>query len=160
VPLRKVVDFCGGSRARALKLANELVEARGDAAFSHEFGLWESREGGWQFHDWAQYQGAQKDPPSSPDQRSEAARQAGLASAEARRIKNGSAQPKPRTDSERPERRSTEQPPNGQRRTAPPAFGESFDRTHPERRSNAAEPPDPLPDPDPIPDLLQPDLRT
>lgn len=145
VPIRKVVDFCAGSRPRALKLAKELVEARGDAAFGHEFGLWETRDGGWQFHDWAQYQGAQKDPPSSPDQRSEIARQAGLASAEARRQKNGSAQPKPRTDSERPERRSTERPPNEPPRTDPPTFDEAFDRTDSERRSNSAEPPDPLP---------------
>jgi hypothetical protein len=154
VPLRQVVKFCAGSERVARKLATELVDARGDAAFGHEHGLWEPRESAWQFHDWEKYQPAQgSDPsassPNDPIQRSEAARRAGIASADARRRRDGTAQPARRTDSERtperPERRSTERTPNGLPNEAPTSPRTAFDRTDSERTPERPEPPDPDP---------------
>jgi hypothetical protein len=146
VPLRIVVKMAG-SPALATKLSTELVEARGEPAYGHEHGLWEPREGGWQFHDWADYQPPKGEKRSRPttSERSEAARRAGKASAEARRAANGTAQPvRPNGRRTTPERRSTERTPNDSRT--------AFDRTDAERlpngRRTTPEPPDPDPDPD------------
>lgn len=98
----------------------------------YEFGLWETREGGWRFHDWEKYK--PKDSDDEPLSTTEAASVGGQASAAARREKYGSAQPK------KPSKMQTipERSPN---------VGKPFDvrsgRTSPER----LEPPDPDPDP-------------
>jgi hypothetical protein len=118
-------------KRRLLKLAQELVDARAGGMFQH--GLWETRDCGWQFHDWGNYQ---PEVPSEPMSRSEAARTAGKRSAEVRRTKHGTAQP-----------RSTERTPN-EPRTNSEAFDDvrpnDVHRTNPER----PEPPDPDPDPE------------
>jgi hypothetical protein len=62
---------------RKLKVyANELVNAR--AGGTKEHGLWEPREGGWQFHDWQDYQPAD-DPQKVSGARSEAGRKGAAA---------------------------------------------------------------------------------
>lgn len=72
-------------------LATELLEATGGGL--HEHGLLELHDIGWQFHDWQVYRGGSA-TEASPKQKSEAGRIGGLASAEARRVRFGSAQPK------------------------------------------------------------------
>lgn len=103
--------------ARLLELVDELVAATAGGMFKH--GLWEPREGGWVFHDWAVYQPETEPGPAMS--RAEAARVAGKRSAEVRRLRNGSAQP------ERAERRSNVRSEDSGARTIP--------RTSPERRS-------------------------
>lgn len=111
----------------------------------YECGLWEPTEGGWVFHDWEDYKPRDSDEPYlSP---SEAASVAGRASAEARRKRDGTAQPqKPR------------QPSNGSRTDAERKnpFDASFARTEPSNGSRTLEPPDPDPDPDPTQINLKP----
>jgi len=88
-----VLDFCHGSRRRLNRLVKELIETgRG----IHEFGILEATEGGWFVHDFEDYAPPKKQEATvTATDRSEAARRAGLASAEARRARNGSAQPRP-----------------------------------------------------------------
>lgn len=57
-----------GTQAQLEKLALELVNATGDGMFEH--GLWEADEGGWRFHDWANYQ------PENDEERIKAKRSA------------------------------------------------------------------------------------
>ena len=116
------------SHQRLLKLAQELVAATGGGLYSA--GLWERVEGGWRFHDWHEYR-------QQHSSRSEAARLAGQRSAQARRERDGSAQPRstgpPRTNPERtPERRSNE-PPNEPPNEPLPNEPKTFGRTTPER---------------------------
>jgi len=126
------------------KLAQELVDAKAGGMF--EVGLWEPEEGGWRFHDWAEYQpgSGETGEPSGGMSRSEAARVAGLRSAEVRRAKHGTAQP-----------RSNDVPSNVPER--PPNDSGTFERTSPttfddvrpnDVRRTASERPEP-PDPDP-----------
>lgn len=105
VPARVVTELCGGSRGKARALAAELVNARGEPCFGHEFGLWETADGGWQFHDWHDYQ-PKEDERRQDVRRVKAAagRAGGKRSAEARRASFGTAQPK------RPEARASKQP--------------------------------------------------
>jgi hypothetical protein len=113
-------------------LANELVMARAGGVYAA--GLWEVTEGGWVFHDWADYQ---PDPVAPKMTRAEAASAAGKASAKARVELYGTAQPvRHERTSNNPstfEQRST----NNVRRT----------------EAEPTEPPDP--DPDPRSDLIQ-----
>lgn len=99
---------------KARDLAKELVEA--NAGGTKEFGLWEVRENGWQFHDWDDYQ------PRETLTRAEAASLAGKKSAAVRRERNGTAQPSsnrtPPNDSQTFEERSTEQPSTNDSRTS------------------------------------------
>lgn len=124
------------STEQVRELVRELVDAT--VGGLHKFGLWEPVEGGWKFHDWGQYQ---------PDDRltaSELARLGGLASAEARRTREGTAVPKGarnRTVTEQVHRTDTEQVRN--------QFGQQVHRTDTE----LTEPPDP--DPDPRSDLAK-----
>lgn len=133
---RSLVHVAGQTtRSKALKLAGELVAA--NAAGTKVHGLWEPVDGGWRFHDWNDYQ---LEPAASQEKlsREEAARLAGRASAEARRAKNGTAQPF-RTPPERP-----------------PNEAETFDEGSTKRRSTTKartsperlEPPDPDPQPE------------
>lgn len=73
---------------KARRLAQELVAAKGGGIFEH--GLWEPKDGGWQFHDWAAYQ-----PPEGPPakSKSESGRIGGIRSAQVRKERNGTAQP-------------------------------------------------------------------
>ncbi len=64
------------SQAQLEKLAQELVDANGDGMFEH--GLWEPEEGGWRFHDWAQYQ-PEDDEERIKAKRSEAGRKGAAA---------------------------------------------------------------------------------
>jgi hypothetical protein len=71
---------------RIERLAKELVDAR--AGGIYKVGLWEIVDGGWLFHDWADYQ------PELPKlSRSEAASVAGKRSAQVRAEKHGTSQP-------------------------------------------------------------------
>lgn len=114
--------------SKLLKLAQELVDARGGGTF--EQGLWEMVDDGWLFHDWATYQHAEKPAPLT---RSEAARVAGQRSAQVRRATLGTAQP-----------RSPERLPN---------VAESFGDVRPNdvRRTNVERPEPPYPLPYPLP---------
>lgn len=76
------------SQAKLEKLARELEQATAGGIYEH--GLWEATEGGWQFHDWDQYQ---PEPEVMKLTRTEAARLAGQRSAEVRRERYGTAQP-------------------------------------------------------------------
>lgn len=105
------------------KLATELVEAR--IAGTKEHGLWEPIDGGWLFHDWEDYQltpgpqsgpGGGTPPSETPRAKSEAGRLGGLKSAESRRSKNGTAQPKqtpkqPEANLEAPSKQTAEATP-------------------------------------------------
>lgn len=105
---------------RVRELVRELVDAT--VGGLHEKGLWEPCDGGWVFHDWNQFQ------PPETESVSDKARRAGLASAEARRNRDGTAVPKGarnRTSAERVRATPTE----------------------------PTEPPDPDPDPDPKSEL-------
>lgn len=64
------------SPAQLEKLAQELVDATGDGMFEH--GLWEVVEGGWRFHDWADYQ-PEDDEERIKAKRSEAGRKGAAA---------------------------------------------------------------------------------
>lgn len=131
--------------AKLHKLAQELVDAKGGGIFEH--GLWEPREGGWQFHDWNTYQPPEDAPAMT---RSEAGRVAGKRSAAVRKARFGTAQP---PASEPPER-----PPNDVRDVRPNDVREAVRRTTVER----PEPPGPGPVPkrsdavDPRPDRSEP----
>jgi hypothetical protein len=71
--------------AKLKKLVGELVSC-GEVV--KKSGLWQTVKGGWQIHDWADYR------PATPKlSREDAARVAGQRSAEARRERNGTAQP-------------------------------------------------------------------
>ena len=135
-PLLATIAKRSAPLPKLLKLARELVDARGGGTF--EFGLWEPTDGGWRFHDWHKYQTTEQAPKLT---REEAARIAGKRSAEARKAKHGTAQP-----------RSAEPSPNDSS-----TFGSvrpnDVHRTDIER----PEPPDPLPSPDPKPRSLEAD---
>ena len=129
------------SKKQLLKLAEELVNSR--IGGTKEHGLWEPRPNGWQFHDWATYQ----PPPEQPEtlSRSEAAKVAGKASAEARRKQFGSAQPKP--------------VPNESPNDAPNDSGdvrESFAERRSEETDRASRTTIEPPDPDPVPEEEDP----
>ena len=98
------------SKRILVRLAKELVEAKGGGLY--KVGLWEPVEGGWQFHDWSDYNPTQRREDESEDASeslasgtessrtssaplspTEKARLAGKASAEARKQRNGTAQP-------------------------------------------------------------------
>lgn len=68
------------------ELVRELVDAT--LGGTHKHGLWETCDGGWKFHDWEQFQ------PIDHGSVTDLARKAGLASAEARRKRDGTAVPK------------------------------------------------------------------
>ncbi len=68
------------------ELVRELVDAT--LGGTHRHGLWETCDGGWKFHDWEQFQ------PIDHGSVTDLARKAGLASAEARRKRDGTAVPK------------------------------------------------------------------
>lgn len=85
IPVEQLTVLAKKPLRSAKKLAEELVNATGGLK---EFGLWEEVDGGWLVHDWQDYQ-----PPPEKLSASEAARVAGKRSAEARRQKNGTAQP-------------------------------------------------------------------
>jgi len=135
--LRKRAGFIpkgmlGGMARRSPKsaaaLARELVEAGKPL---HDVGIWVETEGGWLIHDFDQYgiDGGAADvqptidqpeePPADPESalaamRSEAARLAGKASAEARRARGGTAQPRTAPNGSRTESSvSLERLPNG-----------------------------------------------
>lgn len=150
------------SKRILVRLANELVEAK--AGGLYKVGLWEPVEGGWVFHDWHEYNptldrsdscgetftnGQASDAPRS---RSEAARIAGKASAEARRNRNGSAQPmwqkSAETDGE-----TIDQPQDVTRTTFDDVRNESFERRSPNVSNVSELEPEP-PDPDPLPDQI------
>jgi len=98
-------------RAKALKLAAELVGANGGGLY--EQGLWIKAEGGWRIHDWKVYGIVEQDPDSLSAKRSEAGRKG----ANARWQKDGKADvcqsdangtdmppnPRPKPDPRRPE---------------------------------------------------------
>ncbi len=146
VPLALLPTIARLPLRKAKKLAQELVDAKGGGIFQQ--GLWEAEEGGWRFHDWAKYQPDEGPPPSesTPVAKSEAGRLGGLRSAEVRRAKNGTAQPK---QTEAPPRSSPKQTPE-----APPKHTSNQDpKQGPKQTSEAGrstpEAPDPVPDPDP-----------
>jgi len=64
-------------RAKALKLAAELVAADGGGLY--EQGLWLVVDGGWQIHDWQVYGFVEQDPDSLSAKRSEAGRKGAVA---------------------------------------------------------------------------------
>jgi len=76
--------------------ASELVEAVGDSCFGHASGLWVAEESGWRFHDWEKYRPSASKQCFEPGSEAavEAGRLGGTRSAEKRREKFGSAQPK------------------------------------------------------------------
>ncbi len=131
------------SQKRLEELALELVNATGGGIF--KVGLWEPVEGGWRFHDWHVYR-RPEDPQPKPQtlSRSEAARAAGLRSAEVRRARNGTAQP-----------------PNDSRTTLECRFEQRASNV-PERRSNNEPRTFPnvvrTPDPDPDPEIPDPEV--
>ena len=110
------------------KLSQELVDSKGGGMFDE--GLWEPMEGGWQFHDWEDYQPTEEKPGTLS--RKEAASIAGQRSAAVRRERFGTAQPNV---------------PNDVRDRSPNDVRTTLDRTH----RTTSEPPDPDPDPDPDP---------
>lgn len=114
------------SQSKLEKLARELENANAGGIYEH--GLWEPVDGGWKFHDWDQYQ---PEPEAMKLTRTEAARLAGLRSAEVRRERTGSAQP-----------RTPERPPN---QTG------TFEVGSTERRSSNAPNDDRTPVPVPVP---------
>lgn len=132
IPAALLPTICRLSAARAKKLANELVNSR--VGGTKEHGLWEPRDGGWQFHDWEDYQPA----PETKLSRSEAASIAGRRSAEARRLRHGTAQPS-----------SNRTPPN-ETRTFDERFEGSFDEQRSSSRSSNDSPNVRTPDPDPV----------
>jgi len=78
--------------AKARKLAAELVASKGGGLF--ENGLWEARDGGWQFHDWDNYQ-----PPERPPSDVHAAKSAaGKKGAAARWQRHGESPAEPLAD--------------------------------------------------------------
>lgn len=77
IPERKVIEFCGGSKAKAKRLAKELVTARGEAHYGHESGLWVADEGGWRFHDWADYRPESAQTPERQEELSQKRSEAG-----------------------------------------------------------------------------------
>jgi hypothetical protein len=102
------------------RLAKDLVNARGSGKSG--MGLLEPREGGWQIHDWHEYE-----PPEPKISKKESASLAGKRSAEVRKVLHGTAQPNKRT----------ERPSN--------VFDNRSSELRPERLSNDVEPPDPDP---------------
>ena len=59
----------------------------------HNVGLWEEVNGGWQFHDWVDYNPTGDERQETPRSQSEAASLAGKKSAQVRRERSGTAQP-------------------------------------------------------------------
>lgn len=124
--------------------ASELVEAKGLPCFGHASGLWEiaSTEGGsegWRFHDWKQYRPASYrgfEPRS--EAASEAGRIGGKASAQKRKEKYGSAQP----------RRRSEAAPEADAEATPEAAPKRPEPKQPRSDPSKLDP-DPDPDPDP-----------
>lgn len=102
------------------RLVANLVNARGSGKSG--MGLLEPREGGWQIHDWHEYE-----PPEPKISKKESASLAGKRSAEVRKVLHGTAQPNKRT----------ERPSN--------ALDNRSSERSPERLSNVVEPPDPDP---------------
>lgn len=90
--------------------AEELIHATGGGL--HEYGLLEEHDIGWEFHDWDDYRGVAV-TEATPKQRSEAGRIGGIASAEARKARFGTAQPK------QPKHRSTDSEAPGPSRPVP-----------------------------------------
>lgn len=84
VPERKVIELCGGSKAKAKRLARELVEARGEEHYGHEHGLWHEENGGWRFHDWGDYRPESTQTPEQQDDLREKRSAAGKRGAKAR----------------------------------------------------------------------------
>lgn len=101
IPESMAAHLAMRSLATAKKLARELVVVGGGM---HENGILVPVDGGWMIHDFKQYGEAKSsepvpaDPVKSPA-RIEAARVAGVASAESRRAKLGTAQPNRSNDS-------------------------------------------------------------
>lgn len=92
IPVALLEKVSGGlSKRKRERLAKELVEA--DAAGTKDCGLWEEVSNGFQIHDWHKYR-----PEKEPMPRAQAASIAGKKSAEARRRKNGTAQPQRRNE--------------------------------------------------------------
>lgn len=112
------------------KLSLELVESR--IAGTKEHGLWEEVDGGWIFHDWDNYQRSGggtssgtgvSHGPDTPRAKSAAGRLGGIKSAESRRLKNGTAQPKqtPKQTSKQTEAEAVEATPEADSKQSPEA---------------------------------------
>lgn len=135
VPRALLPSISKRSLEQAEVFADALVHATAGGFF--KFGLWETVEGGWLFHDWETYQ-----PPTEKLTREEAASRAGQRSAEVRRQRYGSAQPSNVRRSF--DERSTEHSSNDVRPNVP----------------RTSRTPDPEPDPDPIPKAVDAHLKT
>lgn len=72
----RVIARNSAPMAQLEKLAQELVDAKGDGMF--DTGLWEVVEGGWRFHDWATYQ-PENDEERIKERRSAAGRKGAAA---------------------------------------------------------------------------------
>jgi hypothetical protein len=64
----------GRSTEELDRLAGELVAAKIDGL--HDYGLWEDRQNGWQFHDWPLYQAIPGEPPEEKKKRISSLRRA------------------------------------------------------------------------------------
>jgi hypothetical protein len=97
IPSTQLVYLSRRTPAIAARLAEELMNAGTPA---HEVGLWEPVDGGWLIHDFAEYdpiaavQDAAPMPSKPGTSKVEAGRIGGARSAEARRERWGSAQPR------------------------------------------------------------------
>jgi len=157
VPRALLATIGAGVIRKLEKLARELVDARAGGTF--RFGLWEPVEGGWVFHDWKNYLrqcgAAELVPgPETPQRdRSEAGRIAGLASANARRARDGTAQPRS-NDRPNDSRTTLVRPPE----RFPERLSNDVRPNDPERPRTTFEPPDP--DPDPREDLSSLPVRS
>lgn len=123
--------FVPRTQLRALtrhRTPNLLVAELTDSKVSsrYEAPLWEEVEGGWQFHDWDDFNPGTEKPAESPRSKSDAGRLGGQRSAETRRSKYGSASPK-------------------QPRSSPEAESPCFTEAEPEATPKHAEAPDPDP---------------
>lgn len=87
LPRSLVLKLCVGVRsALALRLADALVKARKRTATGEStYGLWEERDGGYQIHDFDQYNRTANDDAEIKAKRAESGRIGGLRSGEARR---------------------------------------------------------------------------
>jgi hypothetical protein len=75
----------------AARLADELINA---GKPEHERGIWEPAEGGWLIHDFEDYEPVSSSAAAPVPSKSEAGRIGGIRSAEVRRERGGSAQPR------------------------------------------------------------------
>jgi hypothetical protein len=138
--LLEVIAKRSAPKRKLLVLAEELVNA--NAGGTKERGLWIPEEHGWRFHDWWRYQspteGRGGPDDGTPHAKAYAGRIGGQRSAEVRRARFGSAQPK-QTEAD-PEADPPKQTPKQTEALASEA--------PPEAPRSSPEAPDPVPDPD------------